>query len=99
MEGGVREDRVDRLVELELEQVGDAELDAVAELGQLLASVLDHRRRGVDADHPALGQAFQSSFVTRPLPQPASSTVSLPSRSSRARTSLPHSSCGSATRW
>ena len=41
-----------------VEQVGDAQLDPVAELGQVLAGVLDHRRRGVDADHPALGQAL-----------------------------------------
>ena len=36
--------------------------------------------------------------VTRPLPQPASSTISSPSRGSRSSTSAAHSCCGVDTR-
>ena len=45
--------------------------------------LLDHRRRAVDADQPAAasGRRSSRSSVTRPQPQPASSTVSSPRRS------------------
>ena len=83
VEGGVGEDRVDRLGQLELEQVRDDQLDPVAE--PLPRELGDHRRRGVDADHPPAGNPLEERRVTRPLPQPASSTVSSPSaRAGRA---------------
>ena len=50
-----REDRVDRLVQLELEQVGGEHLDARAEP---LARLRHHRRRPVDRDDLAARQAL-----------------------------------------
>ena len=58
MEGGVGEHCVDRSVEVEVEQVEIAQLDPLAEVGELLARKLDHRRGRVDADHPAPRQAL-----------------------------------------
>ncbi len=56
VEGRGREDRVDRPVELKLQQIGDAQLGGVA---QPLARGLDHRRRAVDRHHLAARQALE----------------------------------------
>ena len=76
VEDRAREDRVDRLRQRELGQIGDHRLVPRAEH---LAHALDHRGRSVDGDDPARAPAARSAgAVTRPLPQPASSTVSSP---------------------
>ena len=91
--------RVDGLVEIELEQVGHEELDAVAERRRAARAPprpSTARRRRRSRGPPA--RRSRISFVTRPLPQPASSTVSSPpARGARAPRAA-HSSCGSATR-
>src|SRR3954451_9616492 len=54
------EDDVDGLpAEVEPDEVGDAQVGAVAEA---LASGLDHRRRQVDGDHAALGQPLEEQL-------------------------------------
>ena len=45
------------------------------------------------------GNRDSNSLVSRPVPQPASITCSLPVTSSRDRTRRPHAVCGSATLW
>ena len=57
VEDGGREDGVDRLVELQLGEVGDQIVGAVAEA---LARLLDHRLGAVDGDHAALGRRSSS---------------------------------------
>lgn len=49
VKGGVGEDRVHHLAELELGEVGDDQLDAIG-VSELLAGVGDHRRSRVDPD-------------------------------------------------
>ena len=44
------------------------------------------------------GSRASSSSVTRPVPQPASTTVSSPSSSRRSSTARPHRACGADTR-
>ena len=87
VEGGGREDRVDGLVQLQLEQVGDEHLDARAEP---LPRLLDHRGRAVDGDDVAARQPLHSAAVTRPVPQPASSTRSSPSQLEAVEHLAPH---------
>ena len=43
------------------EQIGDDQLDPVAEVGEVLGRVLDHRRRAVDPDHPAVAAGARRS--------------------------------------
>ena len=88
-----REDRVDRLVELELEQVATANASTRSPKRALACSTIacvpstaTHARRAA--------RARSSAAVTRPVPQPASSTRSSPSRSSRSSTSRPHAPAG-----
>ena len=83
VEDGVREHGVDRLVELERGQVGLEDGGAVAERR---ARLRDHRRaRRPRRSRGRAGSRSSSSRVTRPLPQPASSTVSSPAaRAGRA---------------
>ena len=56
MEGRRREDHVDRLIHLELREIGDQVVRAVTEG---LAGHLDHGFRGVDAEDAAIGQLLQ----------------------------------------
>ena len=87
VEGRGREDRVDRLVELQLGEVGD---QVGGRSPQPLPRLLDHRLRAVDGDAPGPRAGARSAApVTRPEPQPASSTVSSPLSSSRSSTSSP----------
>ena len=51
VERGAGKDRVDRRVQLELEQIGVMQLDLLAEA---LPRELDHLGRGIDPDHPTL---------------------------------------------
>ena len=76
VEGRRREDRVDRLLELELEQVGDPQLDIRrrAARGRRRSSTATGRRRSPGR----AGSRSISASVIRPEPQPASSTISSP---------------------
>ena len=58
VERGGRQDRVDRRPERQRSaEVGDDELDPVAERRQPVARGLDHRGRAIERDHPATGQS------------------------------------------
>ena len=83
VEGRRREDRVDRLLELQLEQVGHAQLHAPGRASSRAASIID----GDSSTAITLprGSRSISASVTRPEPQPASSTVSSPDSSSRSQ--------------
>jgi hypothetical protein len=79
------EDRVHRLVELELDEVGREGDDRVAEAP---AGLGDHRfALPSTAITLPFGTRSASTAVTRPVPQPGSSTRSSPRRSSRSMTS------------
>ena len=59
VERGGRQDGVDRLGQRQrLTEVGDDVLDPIAERRQPVARRLDHRRRGVERDHPPAREAF-----------------------------------------
>ena len=63
VEGGGREDRVDGLVEVELEQVADAQVRVRPEP---LAGGVDHRGRLVDRDHAPARQALDQRLRDPP---------------------------------
>ena len=84
VEHGVGEGGVHRLVELELGQVGLEHGGAVVQV--LRAPARPSRARRRPPSRGRAGRRSSSSLVTRPLPQPASSTVSSPSSGSRSST-------------
>ncbi len=76
VEGRRREDRVDGLLEVELEQIAHAHIHAGPSRRRAAATI--------DADASTAmtrppGRRSSSAWVIRPEPQPASSTVSSPS--------------------
>ena len=81
-----------------LGQIGLHELHPVAEAGQpaRASASIDGAASRATTEMP--GNRSRSCSVTRPLPQPASSTRSSPARSSRSRTAPPHRAWGSAMR-
>ena len=85
VEGRGREDQVDRLVELQLEQVGDEIVGPVAER---LARLLDHRLGAVDARSPGPRAGARPAASRDPARAAAGvEHVSSPRSSSRSSTS------------
>jgi hypothetical protein len=89
VEGGGREDRVDRLAEVELEQVADAQV-RVGPSRSRAASIIEGDS-SIAITRPC-GSRSISACVMRPEPQPASSTVSSPRSSRRSSTPRPSAS-------
>ena len=94
-----REDRVHRRVDGQwLEQVRDHERDPRRRRPDAGAPRRSSRREPSSATTSPPGRRSSSCSVTRPEPQPASSTRSSPRSGSRSRTTEPQRVCGSATR-
>jgi hypothetical protein len=95
VEDRVREDGVDRLAQ---PQLGGSSRSTSARSpisSRALATIAGAASTAITRPR---GTRSISIAVTRPLPQPASSTVSSPLSSSRSSTGPAHSTCGLETR-
>ena len=68
VKGGGRDDRVNRLIQFQLEQIDDADVRCLAEP---LSGGLDHRGRLVDCDHATTRQPLDQSLSDPSRPAPS----------------------------